>query len=102
MRELFFDREDFELRNMTHWYHLSGDAKWTTANVESYAAYGGEEEPRSFDVGSVRMEVLDIADRWSLAEHRYFRVKPRNRALCLLRYNTATHGWEMSSLTPHR
>jgi hypothetical protein len=87
---------------MARWYQISGDARWTKANVQSYAAYGGEDEPQSFDVGSTRMDVWEIVERWSLASHRHFKVKLRNRSVCILRYDNATQQWEMSSLTPQR
>ena len=87
---------------MARWYQVSGDAKWTRTSVQSYAGSGGEEEPQSFDVGSVQMDVLEIVDRWSLANHRYFKVKLKNRSFCILRHDNATHQWEMTSLTAHR
>ena len=90
------------LRDMARWYQVSGDARWTRTNVQSYAGYGGEDEPQSFDVGSARMDVSEIVDRWSVASHRYFKVKLRNRSFCILRHDNATHHWEMSSLTPQR
>jgi hypothetical protein len=87
---------------MARWYHVSGDAKWTGTRVKSYAAYGGEEEPYSFDAGSVQMDVQEVVDRWSLANHSYFKVKTRSRALCILRYDKGTRQWEMTPLAPMR
>ena len=87
---------------MAKWYHLSGDTRWAKTNVQSYASPGGEDEPQSFDVGSARMDVAEIVDRWSMASHRYFKVKLRNRSICILRRDNATHQWEMSAVAAQR
>jgi hypothetical protein len=87
---------------MPRWYQLSGDATWTRTVVKSYVAYGGEDEPQSFDVGSLQVDVVEIVDRWSAANHRYFRVKTKNRAFCILRYDKVGRQWEMTALTKQR
>ena len=87
---------------MARWSQVSGDARWMRANVRSYPSFDGDEEPQSCDVGSVQLDVMEILDRWSQANHRYFKVKLQNRSFCVLRCDNGTQEWEMTAPTTHR
>ena len=66
--------------------------------VECYAGYRGEQEPRAFTMGERRYEVLEIVDRWLAPEHRYFKVKADDGRLLVLRYDAGTAEWELAGL----
>ena len=40
--------------------------------VECYAGHRGEETPRRFFLGTRRVEVARVLDRWLAPDHRYF------------------------------
>ena len=42
--------------------------------VECYAGYRGEETPRRFWMGTRKIEVKKVKDRWLAPDHRYFKV----------------------------
>ena len=46
-----------------------------TVHVECYAGYRGDQEPRAFTVGTRRLVVTAVDDRWAGPGHRYFRVR---------------------------
>lgn len=65
--------------------------------VECYAGYRGEETPRRFEIGDLRVEVVEVVDRWLEREYRYFRVKGGNDKIYLLRYKTTRDSWELTA-----
>ena len=70
--------------------------------VQCYAGYRGEEEPRSFDLGDRRLEIVDIIDRWLAPDHRYFKVKVKSGDVCMLRYDNAVDEWEITFVNQRR
>jgi hypothetical protein len=64
--------------------------------VHCYAGHRGEEEPRSFELGERRIEVLEIIDRWIAPDHRYFKVHASDGSLYILRYDSLADEWEMT------
>lgn len=66
--------------------------------VECYAGYRGEEEPRAFTMGERRCTVVDILDRWIAPEHRYFKVQADDGRTLILRHDIASGDWELASL----
>jgi hypothetical protein len=66
--------------------------------VECYAGYRGEEEPRAFTMGERRCTVVDILDRWVAPEHRYFKVQADDGRTLILRHDIASGEWELASL----
>ena len=64
--------------------------------VQCYAGHRGEEEPRAFDLGDRRLEVVAIIDRWIAPDHRYFKVQADDDNVYILRHDEAA-GWEMTS-----
>jgi hypothetical protein len=66
--------------------------------VECYAGYRGEEEPRAFTLGGTRLAIAMILDRWMAPEHRYFKVKVEDGRTLVLRHDTASGDWELTGL----
>ena len=66
--------------------------------VECYAGYRGEEEPRAFTLGGTRLAIATILDRWMAPEHRYFKVKVADGRTLVLRHDTASGDWELTGL----
>lgn len=64
--------------------------------VECYAGYRGEQEPRRFRVGERDIEVRAILDRWLDPAHRYFKVRGDDEATYILRHDTIAGHWEIT------
>lgn len=73
-------------------------SKYYTVNVECYAGYRGEEEPRRFAWGEHKLEVIEILDRWLDPEHRYFKVRGNDGGVYMLRHDIGSAGWELGVL----
>ena len=71
--------------------------------VECYAGYRGEETPRRFWMGSRRVEIDTVLDRWLAPDHRYFKIVGDDGALYIIRHDVPSWQWEMTffkQLTP--
>ncbi len=66
--------------------------------VDCHAGYRGEETPRRFIVGEQWVEVVEIVDRWLEPDHRYFRVKGNDRNTYVIRHDTSTDTWELTTV----
>lgn len=66
-------------------------------NVECYAGYRGDEEPRRFAWGGKALEVTGILDRWLDPNHRYFKVRADDDGVYILRHDTNSGEWELKS-----
>ena len=64
--------------------------------VNCYAGYRGEEEPREFLLGKIKIQVEEIIDRWLSPDHRYFKVRGSDGDTYILRHNVATDQWELT------
>ena len=64
--------------------------------VECYAGYRGEETPRRLQIGSYRMDIVEILDRWLAPQHRYFKFKTADGALWIVRHDSQTGQWELT------
>lgn len=64
--------------------------------VECYAGYRGEETPRRFYLGSRRIEVVEVLDRWLGPEHRYFKLRGDDDDIYILCYSAGEDSWEMT------
>ncbi len=64
--------------------------------VECYAGYRGEETPRRFHLGTRRVEVLDVLDRWLAPDHRYFKVMGDDGDTYILRHDVEHDRWELT------
>jgi hypothetical protein len=66
--------------------------------VECYAGYRGEEEPRALWLGERRFDVVEVLDRWLNPRHRYFKVKIDDGRQYILRHDTPSGEWELAGL----
>lgn len=64
--------------------------------VECYAGYRGEETPRRFWLGTKKIAVLEILDRWMAPDHRYFKVLGEDNAVYILRHDAESWDWELT------
>ena len=67
--------------------------------VQCYAGHRGEEEPRAFDLGERRLELIEIIDRWLAPDHRYFKVRAGDGNVYILRHDELAGEWEMTAFT---
>lgn len=56
----------------------------------------GDEEPVAFLLGTRRVQVIEILDRWLSAQQNYFKVLADDGSLYILRQDAATREWEMT------
>lgn len=63
--------------------------------VECYAGYRGEETPRRFWLGSRKIEVSEIQDRWIAPDYRYFRLVGDDDSVYIIRHDMETLDWEL-------
>jgi len=64
--------------------------------VECYAGYRGEESPRRFWLGSRKIEVRDILDRWLSPGHRYFKLLGDDNGIYILRHDSESWQWTLT------
>jgi len=81
---------------------LGADAEAFGVRVECYSGYMGEETPRRFRLGSRRVGVEKILDRWLAPDHRYFKVLGDDRAYYILRHDVQSGRWEMQLYSKKR
>jgi hypothetical protein len=70
-----------------------------TLRVECYAGFEGEQEPRAFYLGERRVEVLEVADRWFGARHRWYRCRTDDGHSYVLRHDEASGEWDIAAFT---
>ena len=64
--------------------------------VECVAGHRGEPTPTRFSLGSTWIEVVEIVDAWLAPDHRYFKLRGKDRACYILRYDAATDHWQLA------
>jgi len=64
--------------------------------VECYSGYTSEETPRRFWMGSRKIEILEILDRWLSPDHRHFKIAGDDDAVYILRYDIQSDQWELT------
>lgn len=74
----------------------TGGAGALALRVECYAGHKGEETPRAFELGSRRLEVAQVVDRWLGPDHRYFKVATLDGDTYILRHDQAGDFWELT------
>ncbi|MGB5337931.1 MAG: hypothetical protein WBO06_02425 [Gammaproteobacteria bacterium] len=75
---------------------MNGDQKQTTeVRVECYAGFRAEESPRSFSLGSRKIKVTEIIDRWLDPAHSYFKLRGDDEGIYILRCDQESDVWEM-------
>ncbi len=67
----------------------------STIRVECHAGHRAEELPRRFFMGQKEIQVDEIIDRWLDPAYRYFKLRGDDGAIYILRYATASDGWEL-------
>ena len=65
--------------------------------VECYAGYRGDQEPRSFTLGERRLDVREVQDRWAGPDYRYFRVAASDGDFYVLRHDETTGEWTLGA-----
>jgi len=63
--------------------------------VECYAGYRGEETPRKIWLGSRKVEVSEIQDRWLAPDYRYFKLAGDDDSVYIIRHNMESLEWEL-------
>jgi hypothetical protein len=63
--------------------------------VQCYAGYRGEEEPRAFYLGERRVDVMAVVERWLSPDHRCFRVQTYDGGVYVLCHDEARNEWEV-------
>lgn len=58
----------------------------------------GKESPCVFHLGSRRLPVVEILDRWDDSGRRYFEVSVEDGRRFVLRQEPATHAWELAGV----
>ena len=65
--------------------------------VETYAGYRGDQEPRAFTIGDRRLAVRELEDRWTGPDYRYFRVLASDGDTYVLRHDEGTGDWTLGA-----
>lgn len=73
-----------------------------TIRVECYAGFRGEQEPLRFHLGSRRVEVLEILDRWVEPERRWFRCRADDGHTYILSHDEQSGTWEIAAFKRER
>ncbi|MDH4067210.1 MAG: hypothetical protein OEW19_22645 [Acidobacteriota bacterium] len=68
-----------------------------TIQVECYAGYRGDEEPRAFALGARRLEVVEIRDRWQGTDYRYFKVSASDGDTYVLHHDERSGEWALGA-----
>lgn len=64
--------------------------------VESSLDPHGDVEPRAFFLGSRRIEVLQIIDRWLATDYGYFKIGASDGGTYILRHDDRSEQWELT------
>ncbi len=63
--------------------------------VECYAGYRADERPTALILGSRKIAVQEIIDRWLGEDHAYFKVVGEDGALYVIRQDLGQNSWEL-------
>ena len=64
--------------------------------VNCYSGYRGDETPKYISMGTRKIEVRKILDRWLAPDHRYFKVIGDDNAIYIIRHDQETWVWELT------
>ncbi len=64
--------------------------------VNCYCGYRGEETPKYISMGTRKIEVRNILDRWLAPDHRYFKVLGDDNAIYIIRHDQEKWQWELT------
>jgi hypothetical protein len=65
--------------------------------VECYAGYRGDQEPVAFWLGTRRLVVRAIDDRWFAPAQRWFRVHAEDGNVYVLKHDEPSGEWELAA-----
>ena len=65
-------------------------------NVDCYCGYQGEETPINILMGTSKIVVIKILDRWFAPDHRYFKVLGDDNAIYIIRHDQEKWQWELT------
>jgi hypothetical protein len=65
--------------------------------VECYAGYRGEQEPIAFWLGTRRLVVHAVTDRWFAPRQRWFRVDADDGNMYVLRHDEENGDWDIAA-----
>ena len=63
--------------------------------VDCYAGYRGEETPRRLIMGTHRINVVTVQDRWLAPDHRYFKISCDDGGLYIIRHDPHQDVWQL-------
>ena len=63
--------------------------------VDCEASDRGEPAPRAFAIGTRRLAVAEVLDRWLAPDHRYFKLRGDDGDTYILRHDMPTGAWEL-------
>jgi hypothetical protein len=93
------DEEDRPCRTPANWMRQGRRPCAGTAmllNVETIPGHAGMMEPAAFWLGSDRLAVLEIVDRWPAVDYTYFKITASDQASYILRHDTHVDAWELT------
>ena len=64
--------------------------------VECYAGHRGEETPRALVIGTRRVPVVAVLDRWLAPDHRYFKLRGGDGDIYIVRHDPRADRWELT------
>jgi hypothetical protein len=64
--------------------------------VESSIDPHGDIEPRAFLLGTQRIEVLQIIDRWLATDYGYFKIEASDGSTYILRHDDISDQWDLT------
>ncbi len=64
--------------------------------VRCYSEYRGEETPKYLLMGTRKIEVRKILDRWLAPDHRYFKVVGHDNAIYIIRHDQVKWQWKLT------
>ncbi len=64
--------------------------------VDCYCGHRGEETPKYISMGTSKIEVRKILDRWLAPDHRYFKLLGDDNAIYIIRHDQEKWQWELT------
>jgi hypothetical protein len=64
--------------------------------VTCYAGYRAEETPKCFWLGERQIEIVEILDRWTGPNRRYFKVADSDQSLYILQHDLVAWSWQIT------
>jgi hypothetical protein len=64
--------------------------------VDCYSGYRGEETPRRIQIGTRKITVVEVLDRWLSPDHRYFKILGDDQGLYIIRHDPHAASWQLT------